>query len=262
MSEQSPSKVFKPSRAIRIEPKRATDGTETWEVTITDEALERLARAAGVAMEDLEVLRDPMMFMMFSLQRLRCDRSPSRPQQIKHLKATLSAAREVETLLQAEWFRTEMRRFEDGEILQQLFGQRYGIHAKTQADVEKLRRWNRALPELQERVVQEVLAISRICTRLVKMLKLLGVPPSPEAQYHPTIPPAQNEAKQYIADSALLWWTKVLKHEDEKTKKFIAFAGALYQLAGFAMKAPAIREQLKTAVRRRDAQAAQSRRRR
>jgi len=67
-NHRSSAKQLNPSREVRIEPRRAADGSATWHVAIAPSAMQNLAKAAGVNEVDLSWLREPLEFMMFELQ--------------------------------------------------------------------------------------------------------------------------------------------------------------------------------------------------
>jgi len=84
---RSPAKEFSPSPGVRVVPKRASDGSETWDVVIAPSAMQKLATAAGVIEAQLEWLRGPLELAMYSLlclQAIRA-RAPSWPNRIEHL---------------------------------------------------------------------------------------------------------------------------------------------------------------------------------
>src|SRR5262245_9387907 len=67
-NHRSSAKQFNPSREVRIEPRRAADGSATRHVAIAPSAMQKLAKAAGVNEVDLSWLHEPLEFMMFELQ--------------------------------------------------------------------------------------------------------------------------------------------------------------------------------------------------
>jgi hypothetical protein len=247
-SARKPSlaKEFTPSREVTITPKRATDGGETWDVVVASCAIEKLADAAGVAQSDLGWLNDALKFMIFQLQCAKCDRAPTWPNQKKHLRTTLKAARKLEVLLRPQWLAAKMRLFEDLELRQQTFGIRGVIDLKTRADLQKFKEMDRRACHLLEGVMRDVEAVTRLRLRLSYMIDQFGPGPA--------LPVASNLMKQFIADSALHWWTSLVLGEPQpQSKKLTAFADVLFRLAGFQMRSSAIAAQLTSAVKRRRA---------
>ena len=240
LPSRSQAKGFNPSPEVRIVPKRASDGGETWEVVIARSAMQKLAKYAGVTEADLNSLCEPLKFMMFCLQHEKSDWA-TLPKRIEHLRKASSATCELDELLRPEWVAFEMYLFEDRELRQQMFGTR-GVVDLRRADRQKAKEWMRASSELQKQVTQDVEAVRRIGARLSTMRDQIVRRPAPPSA-------ATNPAKQYIATFALGWWT-ALGHGPSRTKNFIAFADCLYRLAGFKMRVPAIREQLVSAVKR------------
>src|SRR5262245_6379247 len=108
--------------------------------------MQKLAKVAGVNEIDLSWLREPLELMMFELQCQKSspDLAPSWPNRIKHLRATLSAARKLEALLRPEWVSVEMGRFESRELKLKMLGSRGGVYIKTSADGKRAREWMRA----------------------------------------------------------------------------------------------------------------------
>lgn len=73
-----------------------------------------------------------------------------------------------------------------------------------------------------------------------------------EAQRLRPVSGALNLPKRYIADCALNWWS-YLGRSDKRSKDFVAFADQLYRLAGFKLRPGAVRAQLVSALKRRNA---------
>ena len=247
---RSSAKQFNPSREVRIEPRCAADGSATWHVAIAPSAMRKLAKAAGVNEVDLSWLREPLEFMMFELQchKSSRDRAPSWPNRIKHLRATSCAVRKLEALLRPEWISMEMGRFETRKLQLKMLGSRGGVHIETRADGKRARDWMRAASVVEGDVKRDVEGVRRIRSRLPIMIDRFE-----HARAEGRLAPAdgaRNPIKQYIGDNALRWWMR-LGHGPERTDQFIAFAETVYRLAGFALRPAAIREQLKSAVKRR-----------
>ena len=143
-----------------------------------------------------------------------------------------------------------MRQFEGRELRQQIFGSR-GIFESV--DPQKIKQWSETGSQLLEGVMRDVEAARRMRERLSTMINQFEDGTLARGR-RPVRPPpgANNPAKQCIADRALTWWER-LGRGQERTKEFKAFAGVLYQLAGFTMSSPAIHEQLTAAVKRRHA---------
>ena len=250
-------RMLTPSKDVRIEPKRATDGSmDTWEVVIGSGAIQKLAKAAGVAEEVAAWLYEPLKFMMFSLQcevSDRPDRSPSGPTLIKYLQSVQSASCKLKALLQPRWVTREMRIFEDGELRQQTFGTR-GLPTLEPGNA---RAYMKTSFEIDQEVLGDMQAVDRLVKRSSAMLDWLRVPAATR-QRRPGSSGALDLSKRYIANCALDWWMH-FGNDDERSDKFIAFADQLYRLAGFTLKPPAIRGQLTSAVGRRNAKASEIR---
>jgi hypothetical protein len=246
-NRRSPNKEFNPSGAVQIVPARGSDGSETWEYVIARSAMQKLAKAAGVSETELRRLYEPLKWMLYQLYDDKSNWAPTWTKRIKHLQATLSAARRLKVLLQPQWVAAAMRRFEDLELKQQIFGTRGLVDLKTKADYQKSKDWSRTGSQLLEGVMRDVEAVTRMHARLSTMISQFEDGTLPRWRYRAPPPPrASNPAKQYIADCALHWWP----HGEKRTDSFKAFADVLYRLAGFKMSAGAIGAQLTSAVRR------------
>lgn len=248
MPNRSAAKEFNPSYEVQIVPKRGRDGGETWDVVISDSAIQKLAKIAGMPEADLSWSREYLEFMMFELQCQMSNRAPAWRNRIEHLRATRSAARKLEVLLRPKWVEADIRHFEDRELKYQIFGTRDLVHVKTKADAQKARKWMRTTSHL-EAVVRDVEAATRMRMLLSSMIDQLERA-SEEGRLRPPPAGASNPTKQYISDCALGWWMH-LGHGEMRSKNFIAFADVIYRLAGFAMSTPAIGAQLTAAVKRR-----------
>jgi hypothetical protein len=228
---------------------RGSDGGETWDVVIADSAVQRLAKFAGASEGKVSWLKESLAFMMFELldsQREKSNRAPSWSKRIEHYRTMISLARRLEMLLAPEWVAAEMRNYEAREVRQEIFGTR-GLFKSD--DAQKIRAWSETGAERLEGVMRDVEGVTRLRARLSTMIKQSE--DGTLAQGRPRVPPppsALNPAKQYIANYALAWWNS-LGHGEERTKGFIAFAGALYQLAGLPMRT-GIAAQLTSAVKR------------
>ena len=257
MRSRSPAKVVNPSREVEIVPARGSDGGETWDVVIASKVIQKLAKAAGVSEAELSWLNQAVKDMMFDLLAAESEWAPTWTKRIEHLRAILSAAGKLETLLGPKWVAADMRHFESKELKREIFGTQGFANLKTKADGQKFKKWSRTGSQLLEAVMRDVEAVTRIRARLSAMINQLG--DGTLARGRDRLPPpaaASNPVKQDIADCALTLWTR-LGHSEERTDPFIAFADVLYQLAGFAMSPDAIRAQLTSAVKRDRAKAAE-----
>ena len=207
MRNRSPAKVVNLSREVKIVPARGSDGSETWEYVIARSAMQKLAKAAGVSETELSWLYEPLKWMLYQLDDDKSNWAPKWTKRIEHLRATLSAAHRLEALLQPPWVAAAMRRFEDLELKQQIFGTRGLVDLKTKADYQKFKEWSQTGSQLLEGVMRDVEAVARMHVRLSTMISQFEDGTLPRWRYRAPPPPgASNPAKQYIADCALRWW--------------------------------------------------------
>ena len=245
-SKPAGSKTFTPSKDVTIESKPTPDGGEIWDAVISNRAMLRLAKAAGVS--ELEWLREPLAFLVLQLHWQTLDWVPLTPAQLEELLKVQSASRTLQALLSPKWITTKMKKFEARNLGQRLFGTRGVIDLGNNADVQKTKEYWRTWAELKKEILSDKEAVTRVLSRVSAMLN------ETQRQDRPAVGGALNLQKRYIADCALTWWTH-LGHDDERSKDFIAFADQLYRLAGQKMKPGAIGAQLGFAIRRRDASA-------
>ena len=201
-------------------------------------ALPKLAEAAGVGEREVHRLRHGIWFMLFSLL---CNPSSFRPSPSTingRLGAIELAARRLVTLLREPWVAREMQLHEEREVRIQSFASREIPRPTTTAEV--LTHMNTVAE--RNRVVRcDIAAVDRLRERSSEMRRSRG-------RRNP--PGALNPSKQYVANCALNWWT-LLGRDERRSKEFIAFADQVYRIAGFRLKAGAVREQLNAALRRR-----------
>jgi hypothetical protein len=224
-------KKFKPSAEVCIEPRRGTDGGETWDISVSATALQRLANLAGVSVGEAAWLRESLEFMLFNVQH---DANPvsapavstSWASGLKHLRSIRATSRRLQMLLDAPT-KTEMFSFEERELRQQWFGSKALPTAGSMAEAQ---RFMGALEKIKAGLLEEKQTIDRLFARssaILDELKSLHE----RGQRRPAKPSALDTTKQYIADCALLWWTH-FGQRDRRSKSFVAFADELYRLAG------------------------------
>jgi hypothetical protein len=237
------SKKFNLPKDVRIERWATSDGGEKWDAVISSKAMQRLAKAAGV--QDLSWLHDPLRLLMIQVHFERYDRAPSTPNIIDDLRRVQLASRRLQTLLSPNWIMKEMRSFEDRELKQRFFGTRGFLDLTTKAYTPEVKEYFQTWLGLEEIVRRDTQAVRRIHDRVTTMINQL------QNARRPTTGGARNLPKQYIADSAIAWWT-TLGHGEARSKNFLAFADQLYRLAGFGLSLGAVRAQLRSAIKRRN----------